>query len=211
MQSVFSITKSARHHPIIRQINDLTEDELREVYRQIRKKRRTWKVQGREESLKAEQAKEALFQELYGKLCYWCNGHQYFKEEGKPSSYDYILIDKETVKARRKTSEQMKGETANRAIILGLIDSIQGLSRERKCQIEIITKIAWGYAKMQRENKGINGDLLKQLQEVLEGRGDIVEILKTEVLLKSIYLRAKELVTAYINRVLTRFSLIIVK
>lgn len=161
---------------IMSQIDELTMDELKEVYRQIRKKKREWNDQGREETIQAEKEKDKLIQSgNLREIMLFVHGHQYFHDDGKPSSYDYVIIDKETGKARKKSSDKIGGETSNRAIILGIIDALNNLSKDKKCRINIYTKITWGFAKMKRNNKGVNGDLLEQLHEVIQNRGDIVE------------------------------------
>lgn len=57
-----------------------------------------------------------------------------------------------------------------------MMDALQKISNDRRCHIRIYTKGVWGFAKMTRKNKGLNGDLLVQLEEIIKQIGDIVEV-----------------------------------
>ncbi|WP_462410418.1 hypothetical protein [Neobacillus sp. Marseille-QA0830] len=68
------------------------------------------------------------------------HGRQFFHEPGKPSSYEYVLIDEETGKKRRKTSDRTTGETSNRAIILGVMDALSRLNDEENAELRLLPK-----------------------------------------------------------------------
>ncbi|MCD8510763.1 MAG: hypothetical protein LRY73_13415 [Bacillus sp. (in: Bacteria)] len=99
-------------------------------------------------------------------------GSQSFHEPGKPSSYVYKLIKgnyEKTVK-----SPKLKEETANRALITGIIDAVQRITLT-KAHIRVISKGSWGYTKMIRNSKSPNSDLLNQLAELLISRNFTIE------------------------------------
>ncbi|WP_226036732.1 hypothetical protein [Aquibacillus saliphilus] len=104
------------------------------------------------------------------------SGHQYFLEDGKPSSYDYVLIERDTGRTHKDSSMKMKGETSNRAMIIGMMDAINTLRKDEKYNIQIYTKGSWGFVSMiKKKSKGINGDLLETLKKLIDDREYTVE------------------------------------
>lgn len=107
-------------------------------------------------------------QERQGLFTLYIQGHQFFHEKDKPSSYEYLIVDQNTSqRVKRKVSVKMNGQTASRAIILGIMDAIRSIG-ESGFQANIITRGSWGFAKMKKGNKGVNGDLLMDLQNLLD-------------------------------------------
>lgn len=171
------------------QIVECTPEEIQMIYRRLRQLKKEISQQIDKEELIARERKRDLIQS--GKLreiTLLVQGHQYFHESGKPSSYEYILIDKNTGKMRRKISDKMENETANRAIIYGIMDAINRLSKDKLCRIQVVTKTPWGFLKMQRKNKGVNRDLLEKLNSLIRDSGHILEAYES-----------KEMINQYFN------------
>jgi hypothetical protein len=170
------------------QINECNPEEIKMIYRRVKQLKREISQPLDEERIVAEKEKREWMESgEVREITILIHSHQYFHEPNKPSSYEYVIIDQETGKERRKVSDRIPEETGNRTMIYGIMDAISQLSKDRRCRIHIVTKGSWGFLKMKRQNKGVNGDLLEKLQSLLRESGHLIEAVESNEMINQYF------------------------
>lgn len=162
-------------HSLLEKLDQLSYEDTKRVYQHTKKR---LKLFSQDELNKNLKQKNDIVDEKgtnhYRKIAIIVRGHQYYREPGRPGSYEYILFDMNTGDYRVKLSGKMEGQTQNRALIMGIIDAMKKISQEDACHIEIITKTNFGFFKMSKKDKGVNSDLLEELATIITDRSFLV-------------------------------------
>lgn len=174
-------TKNTNGNNIMKE-NKIVDKEKRSIQREIRRKEREEKrlkleeVQNRKKSI----VESIIFNNSNEKhsamqtVSIVVIGHHLPYVENTPGYYEYLLIDNKSGKHIKKKSDYFSDiSSANRVIIMGLIDGVSQL--KKPCHIKAYIKTMIGFKKMIKESQSPNADKLSELKDILLNNGHVIE------------------------------------